>query len=119
MLGTFVMRFDLRAPSFGARRVDLYAAALDMAKQHAGASHRPLLVLISDGRATAGDSAVADAESAAAMVRQAGVPAVVVDAEEGPVRLGLARRLAELMGARYITIPQLAQATGVIFDGSQ
>src|SRR5882724_8460181 len=30
MLGTFVMRFDLRAPAFGAPVADLYAAALDM-----------------------------------------------------------------------------------------
>jgi alkanesulfonate monooxygenase SsuD/methylene tetrahydromethanopterin reductase-like flavin-dependent oxidoreductase (luciferase family) len=31
MLGRFVLRFDLRAPSFGAPVADLYAAALDMA----------------------------------------------------------------------------------------
>jgi alkanesulfonate monooxygenase SsuD/methylene tetrahydromethanopterin reductase-like flavin-dependent oxidoreductase (luciferase family) len=31
MLGPFVLRFDLRAPSFGAPVADLYAAALDMA----------------------------------------------------------------------------------------
>jgi alkanesulfonate monooxygenase SsuD/methylene tetrahydromethanopterin reductase-like flavin-dependent oxidoreductase (luciferase family) len=31
MLGTFVLRFDLRAPSFGAPVADLYATALDMA----------------------------------------------------------------------------------------
>lgn len=30
MLGMFVMRFDLRAPAFGAPVADLYAAALDM-----------------------------------------------------------------------------------------
>jgi alkanesulfonate monooxygenase SsuD/methylene tetrahydromethanopterin reductase-like flavin-dependent oxidoreductase (luciferase family) len=32
MLGTFVLRFDLRAPAFGAPVADLYAAALDMAE---------------------------------------------------------------------------------------
>jgi alkanesulfonate monooxygenase SsuD/methylene tetrahydromethanopterin reductase-like flavin-dependent oxidoreductase (luciferase family) len=31
MLGTFVLRFDMRAPAFGAPVADLYAAALDMA----------------------------------------------------------------------------------------
>ncbi len=31
MLGTFVLRFDLRAPAFGAPVADLYEAALDMA----------------------------------------------------------------------------------------
>jgi alkanesulfonate monooxygenase SsuD/methylene tetrahydromethanopterin reductase-like flavin-dependent oxidoreductase (luciferase family) len=31
MLGSFIMRFDLRAPAFGAPAPDLYATALDMA----------------------------------------------------------------------------------------
>jgi len=29
MLGTFVLRFDMRAPAFGAPVTDLYAAALE------------------------------------------------------------------------------------------
>ncbi len=76
---------------------------------------RPLLVLLSDGRATAGpdgqDPLVA-AKEAAAEVRRRKVPAVVVDAEDGPTRLGLAAELAEAMGARYLTLPQLS-ATSV------
>jgi magnesium chelatase subunit D len=73
-------------------------------------SDRPLLVLVSDGRATAGpdgsDPLVA-AREAAADVRRRGVPAVVVDAEDGHTRLGLAAELAEVMGARYLTLAQL------------
>ncbi|MDQ1395253.1 MAG: magnesium chelatase subunit [Acidimicrobiaceae bacterium] len=78
------------------------------------AGHRPLLVLVSDGRATAAPGVgndtdpVAAAEDAAAAVRRRGVDAVVIDAEDGPTRLGLARRLAEAMGARYLTIPELS-----------
>jgi magnesium chelatase subunit D len=76
---------------------------------------RPLLVLVSDGRATAGpdghDPLVA-AKEAAAEVRRRHVPAVVVDAEDGPTRLGLAAELAEAMGARYLTLAQLT-ATSV------
>lgn len=75
---------------------------------------RPLLVLLSDGRATAGpdgqDPLVA-AKEAAAEVRRRKVPAVVVDAENGPTRLGLAAELAEAMGARYLTLPQLSAAS--------
>ena len=75
---------------------------------------RPLLVLVSDGRATAGPEGVdplVAAKEAAAQVRRKGVPAVVVDAEDGHTRLGLAAELAEAMGARYLTLPQLTAAT--------
>ena len=84
-------------------------AALDLATQPNKHGHRPLLVLVSDGRATAGatDDPLAEAETAAAAVKRRSVDAVVVDAEDGPTRLGLARRLAELMGARYLTITDL------------
>ena len=75
---------------------------------------RPLLVLVSDGRATAGpdgqDPLVA-AKEAAAEVRRRKIPAVVVDAEDGPTRLGLAAELADAMGARYLTLPQLSAAS--------
>jgi magnesium chelatase subunit D len=75
---------------------------------------RPLLVLVSDGRATAGPDGVdplVAAKEAAAEVRRRGVPAVVVDAEDGHTRLGLAAELAEAMGARYLTLPQLSAAS--------
>ena len=75
---------------------------------------RPLLVLVSDGRATAGPDGVdplVAAKEAAAEVRRRKVPAVVVDAEDGPTRLGLAAELAEAMGARYLTLPELSAAT--------
>jgi magnesium chelatase subunit D len=81
------------------------------------ASHpgdRPLLVLVSDGRATSaadGVDPLVAAKEAAAEVRRRRVPAVVVDAEDGPARLGLAAELAEAMGARYLTLPELSAAT--------
>jgi magnesium chelatase subunit D len=87
------------------------ATALTLAQHPAD---RPLLVLVSDGRATAGpeghDPLVA-AKEAAAEVRRRKVPAVVVDAEDGPTRLGLAAELAEAMGARYLTLAQLSAAS--------
>jgi magnesium chelatase subunit D len=78
------------------------AAGLDLALRTHG-EHRPLLVVVTDGRHTEGP----DPTEAAAAVKRRGVPAVVVDAEDSRARLGLARPLAEAMGARYITLPEL------------
>jgi magnesium chelatase subunit D len=88
------------------------AAALDLALAPARATtHRPLLVVVTDGRATSGPDGtdpVQAAEDAAAAVRRRRVSSVVIDAEDGPTRLGLARALAETMGARYLTVPELS-----------
>jgi magnesium chelatase subunit D len=88
------------------------AAGIDAALQLATAGgpaavHRPLVVLLTDGRATAGPDSVDPVDAAlaaAARVRRRGVAAVVVDAEGSGPRLGLARTLAEAMGARYLTL---------------
>jgi magnesium chelatase subunit D len=75
-----------------------------------GSGLRPLLVLVSDGRATAaveGDP-VAAARRAAVAVRTRGVDAVVVDAESGAGRLGLAAEIADDMGARYLRLAELS-----------
>jgi len=76
------------------------------------AAHQPLLVLITDGRATSpgpsGGDPVTAARDAGEAVRRRGVSAVVVDAEDGPICLGLARELATVMGARYLTLPELS-----------
>jgi magnesium chelatase subunit D len=77
-------------------------------------TYRPLLVLITDGRATVatdGADPVAAALAAAAEVRRKGVCGVVIDAEDGPIRLGLAGELADAMGARHLTVPELSAAT--------
>ncbi len=51
-------------------------------------ARRPLVVVVTDGRATAGG----DVDRAAGLL--AGTAGIVVDCEDGPVRLGLAGRLA-------------------------
>ena len=89
------------------------AAALDLVATNKDTAHRPLLVLVSDGRATAaadGVDPVEAATAAALAVRRRGVDAVVLDAEDGPTRLGLARRLADAMGARYLPLSDLSAA---------
>jgi magnesium chelatase subunit D len=68
-------------------------------------SRRPLLVVVTDGRAT-GSPAMADVFRAAEPL--AGVASVVVDCESGPVRLGLAGELAFRLGARAVRLEDLA-----------
>ncbi|MHB1931153.1 MAG: VWA domain-containing protein, partial [Acidimicrobiales bacterium] len=83
--------------------------ALDVARRPGG-PQVPLLVLVSDGRATAapsGEDPLDAARRAAARVHEAGVAAVLVDVEEGSTRLGLAGELANLMGAVHLTLPEL------------
>ncbi|HKA93318.1 MAG TPA: VWA domain-containing protein, partial [Acidimicrobiia bacterium] len=85
------------------------ALAVATSPGNGGSGHRPLLVLVSDGRATAataGDPVTA-AHRAASAVRTRGVDAVVVDAETGAGRLGLAADLAREMGARYLPLGEL------------
>jgi magnesium chelatase subunit D len=64
---------------------------------------RPLLVLLTDGRTTAGP----DPQVAAARLRSLGTTSFVVDTEEGYVRLGMAGELAESMGARCLRLEEL------------
>ncbi|MGW4203300.1 putative cobaltochelatase [Streptomyces sp. NPDC004726] len=63
-------------------------------------SRRPLLVVVTDGRATGGPDPLALASRAARLHAAEGTAAIVVDCESGPVRLGLAGTLAgDLQGA--------------------
>jgi magnesium chelatase subunit D len=64
---------------------------------------RPLLVLLTDGRATAGP----DPQVAAARLRSLEATSFVVDTEEGYVRLGMAGELAVAMGARCLRLEDL------------
>jgi magnesium chelatase subunit D len=69
---------------------------------------RPLLVLVTDGRATGGAGALADARRAAAFLASAGVTSIVVDCESGPVRLGLAADLAGHLGGEHVPMGSLS-----------
>ncbi|WP_157251661.1 magnesium chelatase subunit D family protein [Nonomuraea typhae] len=62
---------------------------------------RPLVVVVTDGRATA----AGDVDRAAGLLK--GVACVVVDCESGPVRLGLAVRLAARLGAEVVPLDDL------------
>ncbi|MFE2165596.1 putative cobaltochelatase [Streptomyces sp. NPDC059447] len=74
-------------------------------------SRRPLLVVVTDGRATSagavgGDPRELSGRSARLLAAQ-GVASVVVDCESGPVRLGLAGVLAADLGAPAVTLDGL------------
>jgi magnesium chelatase subunit D len=81
---------------------------------------RPLLVLVTDGRATGparpGGDPVTDALRAAALLAAEGVASVVVDCESGPVRLGMASRLAAAAGAELVGVGELSaeRVVGVV-----
>ncbi|MGH3209206.1 MAG: hypothetical protein ACRDNO_15740, partial [Trebonia sp.] len=74
---------------------------------------RPLLVVVTDGRHTAGNEPSAVAGS----LRRDGIASVVVDCESGPVRLGLAASLALALGAEYLNLGGLS-ASGRGADGT-
>ena len=77
-------------------------------------ARRPIVVVITDARATGGRAAVAEANRSAAALARTGATSIVVDAEEGPVRLGLAAEIAGHLNAELVTIPGLAAAAGPV-----
>ncbi|WP_031510535.1 putative cobaltochelatase [Streptomyces megasporus] len=70
-------------------------------------SRRPLLVAVTDGRATGGPEPVARARQAARLLAADGTASVVLDCESGPVRLGLAGALARELGGPAVTLEEL------------
>jgi magnesium chelatase subunit D len=71
------------------------------------AARRPLLVVVTDGRATGGQEPVRTACRAAALLAAEGTASVVVDCESGPVRLGLAGALARDLNGTAVTLDEL------------
>ncbi|WP_193612759.1 VWA domain-containing protein [Nocardioides lijunqiniae] len=68
---------------------------------------RPLLVVVTDGRATQGADAVARSRQVAAHLATT-VDSVVVDCETGSFRMGLAARLAESLGAEHVPVAEVS-----------
>ncbi|KQP83450.1 VWA domain-containing protein [Aeromicrobium sp. Leaf291] len=69
---------------------------------------RPLLVVVTDGRATSGPDALARAHRAADHLHRSGVASVVVDCETGGFRLGLASVLADRLGAQHLPLGEVS-----------
>lgn len=70
-------------------------------------SRRPLLVVVTDGRATGGPEPLERASRAARLLAGEGTASVVVDCESGPVRLGLAGELGRSLGGPVVTLDEL------------
>ncbi|MEU3607340.1 putative cobaltochelatase [Streptomyces sp. NPDC035033] len=71
-------------------------------------SRRPLLVVVTDGRATGGGPDPVGLAARAARLHAAdGTASVVVDCEAGPVRLGLAGSLARDLDGTAVTLDEL------------
>lgn len=83
-----------------ARDVVLREKARDRAR-------RPLVVVLTDGRATGGPDPLGRTATAARLLVAEGVAAVVVDCETSFVRLGLAEQLAQQLQAPAVRLAQL------------
>jgi magnesium chelatase subunit D len=82
-------------------------------------SRRPLLVIVTDGRATAGPDAVERSRQAAAYLATEGIGCVVVDCESGGMRMGLAAKLAQYLDADHVPLVHVnAQALADIVRGA-
>ncbi|WP_425546020.1 vWA domain-containing protein [Aeromicrobium halocynthiae] len=69
---------------------------------------RPLLVVVTDGRATHGVDPLGRAHRMAAHLADTGVSSVVVDCETGRFRLGLGERLAEHLRAEHVPLGEVS-----------
>ncbi|MBA4608935.1 VWA domain-containing protein [Aeromicrobium sp. Marseille-Q0843] len=70
-------------------------------------SRRPLLVVVTDGRATSGADALGRAHRSAAHLAATGLDSVVVDCETGRFRLGLAAQLAGHLRAEHVPLGEV------------
>jgi magnesium chelatase subunit D len=74
-----------------------------------------LVVLVSDGRGNVplgNNDPHADALAAAHILRASGAASLVADSEDGPIRLGLARRVCAALNGHYLRLADLLSATG-------
>ncbi len=79
--------------------------------EHQQEKQETVVILITDGRTNAtyeGDDPMLRAMEMAEKFQTSSASVVVVDTESGYLRLGLARKLAQKMGAAYYTLPKLS-----------
>lgn len=91
---------------------DALRLGMETAHKQKQSGNQPLLVVLTDGRGNVSTDAALtpmDATLANAVrIAEHKIPAIVVDTEEGFVRLGEAGQLARTMGAEYITMDRLS-----------
>ena len=73
----------------------------------------PVVILITDGRATSplneGTDPVTDAMDEAKRIGRRHLPVAVIDTEAGFIRLGLAKKIAKAMGASYFQVDKMTE----------
>ncbi|HEX9530728.1 MAG TPA: VWA domain-containing protein [Acidimicrobiales bacterium] len=79
-------------------------AALAVARAVRRDDDHPTVVLLTDGRATSGADALGRARAAARELAGEGIATLVLDAEDGPARLGIAAELADAAGGRCVPL---------------
>lgn len=85
----------------------LEAARLLIRERRRDPHLRPLLVVVTDGRATGGVDPVGRAHRAAEYLAGMDITTVVIDGETGPLRLGLARTLAGHLRAEHLPVSEV------------
>lgn len=77
------------------------------------ANQDPVMILITDGRATSplnkGTNPVTDAQEEAKRIGRRNIPVAVIDTESGFIKLGLAKKLAKAMGASYFQVDKISE----------
>lgn len=77
------------------------------------ANQDPVMILITDGRATSslnkGTNPVSDALEEAKRIGRRNIPVAVIDTESGFIKLGLAKKLAKAMGASYFQVDKISE----------
>lgn len=77
------------------------------------ANQDPVVILITDGRATSplnkGTNPVTDAMEEAKRIGRRHIPVAVIDTESGFIKLGLAKKLAKAMGASYFQVDKISE----------
>lgn len=77
------------------------------------ANQDPVVILITDGRATSslnkGTNPVTDALEEAKRIGRRNIPVAVIDTESGFIKLGLAKKLAKAMGASYFQVDKISE----------
>lgn len=77
------------------------------------ANQDPVMILITDGRATSslnkGTNPVTDALEEAKRIGRRNIPVAVIDTESGFIKLGLAKKLTKAMGASYFQVDKISE----------
>lgn len=77
------------------------------------ANQDPVMILITDGRATSplnkGTNPVTDALEEAKRIGRRNIPVAMIDTESGFIKLGLAKKLAKAMGASYFQVDKISE----------